>query len=498
MPRFAARLLCAACLLLTLPAARGEPPPRTDLYGDPLPQGAIARLGTVRFRHPSQVKHVAVSPDGKTLASSCGYDTVYLWEAATGKPLRELKLPKQHSADSLAFSPDGGFLAVGHDGVSLWRVATGEQLFRGEDGQCGVRRSLAFSPDGKALACAPYGCGGNGGWQASVITLWEVPGGRELLRLRGHEKGIAGFAFSPDGRALASVGEDRTLRLWDPATGQEVRRLVDGQAQPTQVAFSPDGSRLAWGNWEGVVTVLDLAAGGEVWHVAGHRQSVEVLSFSPDGTALLSGQYYGTARLWDATTGHELPGSDAVGLLGSSGAFSPDGKTLVLWGNGQAIHLWDVAAGRESRPAEGHTDQVVSVSVSPAARPPECLPRRPAGGRHRDGRAAGVGGRDRGGVRAAGLPEPREGPPGVLPGRNIAALPGRDARARVPGGPVPGGVGHRPTPLAGPRAGQVPRRGGVLPGREPGRRRRRGGGFVRVGRGHRRGVAGPAGAPRRG
>ncbi len=93
----------------------------TDLYGDPLPVGAIARMGTVRFRHEQPVNSVAFSPDGKMLAVGGRDKAIRLWEAATGKLIRKLDVSRIRS---VSFSPDGKRLASGHDDttVLVWDV----------------------------------------------------------------------------------------------------------------------------------------------------------------------------------------------------------------------------------------------------------------------------------------------------------------------------------------------------------------------------------------
>src|SRR4051812_3687540 len=87
-------LAASVALLAELPRAAGQQAERlVDAQGDSLPSGAIARLGTTRFRTGSRIFSTAYSPDGKTLAAGCGDDPVHLWDAETGKELRQLKEP---------------------------------------------------------------------------------------------------------------------------------------------------------------------------------------------------------------------------------------------------------------------------------------------------------------------------------------------------------------------------------------------------------------------
>src|SRR5262249_39269018 len=114
-------LLLSYLALAPLAAARPDPPkgqekpaapaPPTDLYGDPLPAGAVAGMGTVRLRQGGDILFIAFSPDGKTLASA-GRGGLRLWDVATGKEIRRFE---GHRAEvyCVAFSPDGKTLASG-------------------------------------------------------------------------------------------------------------------------------------------------------------------------------------------------------------------------------------------------------------------------------------------------------------------------------------------------------------------------------------------------
>src|SRR2546427_496545 len=132
MFRFPVCLLLVGWLTLTdTPLARCEPPPqpRLDSYGDPLPKGALARAGTVRFRHDNSITSLAFAPNGKTVASAGGDETIRLWEVATGKDLGQFQGSEKGNM-SVAFSPDGKTLASGgvDEIIRLWELAGGKEL----------------------------------------------------------------------------------------------------------------------------------------------------------------------------------------------------------------------------------------------------------------------------------------------------------------------------------------------------------------------------------
>jgi RNA polymerase sigma factor (sigma-70 family) len=339
---------------------------RTDLHGDPLPSGALARLGTVRFRPGEPIATVAISPDGKLLAAGDYRRTLALLDRATGKVVRRFQGERAFDCQ-LAFSPDGSLLAsAGLTGqVSLWNVPTGKEVhrFSGRIGTLAV-----FSPDGSLLATAysPHiKIGGRIPPPDPVIRLLDVATGKLHHDLRGHTDEVQAVAFSPDGKLLASVSSDKTARLWDVAGRRELRRLRGAPARFLSVAFAPDGARAAGGDQAGDIHVWDAATGKELRCFHAHRLGVFTLAFSSDGRRLASGgQEREPIRLWDPATGKEVRslnnrGDGSVRAV----AFSSDGRWLACGGN--LVQVWDTATGRDASPYPGQGGAVWCLTCTP-------------------------------------------------------------------------------------------------------------------------------------
>ena len=395
--------------------------------------------------HSGAVWYVAFSPDGKRLASAS--ETVMVSDAETGRQTwlfgpvaqaafsadlrrvaynnpwenpgqngvlkiwdvagRQVTLTLNgHSAfvDNSVFSADGKLLASADSDrtVKIWDVGTGHEIralkahFRAvssfvysTNGSIKYttpqlpRTSLVFSPDGKRLASAG---------QDWSVRVWEVMTGEESLVLKGHVGGVSSVAFSPDGKRLASAGEDETVKLWDAGGAHQALTLrgpaaSDSEAPSSRwLAFSPDGKRLAAASWDGMVKMWDAATGQETLAILGPINGPRTAALSPGGERLASADWDGTLKIWDTVTGQVTTirrgHDDGVMSL----VFSPDGKRLAAAMQGGIVKLWDARTGQESLVVNAGATASSTVGAGAGARSIAFSP---------DGERIAAGGMDR-------------------------------------------------------------------------------------------------------
>jgi WD40 repeat protein len=353
----------------------GPPEPsRADLFGDPLPEGALARLGTTRLYHGGYIIGLAFSADGKLLMSAGGENSIFhrgqgyslsggspirCWDTATGKEVRQLT---GHNGiiRTLVLAPDGKTLASAPDKgpVRLWDMATGKE--KGRISAPGLCSRIAFSPDGKYLAGESFQPG-------NAILLWDPATGKVMreLALPAQQRTNA-LAFAPDGKTLVSSNGSTSVFLWDVATGRQLLDLKGHAPGAVRaVAFAPDGKTVASGSTDRTVRCWEVASGKELYKFEGHGGLVNAVAFSPDGKTLATTGERRTILL-DAKTGKQVRAFEQT-AGGHALAFSPDGKTLA-WGEGQIVRLADVATGKDLSPSARNTGQVECVAFSPDGR----------------------------------------------------------------------------------------------------------------------------------
>lgn len=247
--------------------------------------------------HDGPVLALAYAKDG-TLASGGADKTVRLWDAK-GKAkatLKNLDAPVY----ALAFAPDGKTLASGGGAtVTLWDAAGTKKsdIKTGLD----VVAALAFAPDGKTLAGG--GARTLAGARIGKVHFWNTVSGKETRAPLEHAAGVFALAYHPNGKHLASAGRDTHVRLWDVAAGRALGSWSGHLGWVGAAAFTPDGAGLVTGSYDNLVRLWDADRFGGPQVLRGHADAVQALALAPGDTLLASGDRAGAVRLWDATTG---------------------------------------------------------------------------------------------------------------------------------------------------------------------------------------------------
>jgi WD40 repeat protein len=385
-----------------------------------LPSGDAPAKQLKAWKTPAKVQSLAVSPDGKFLASGGDTDGVIsLWQAETGELVQRLEGHSKRiaSAGGLAFSPSGKLLVSGSydDTARVWDVGTGQtlQILKRHNGPV---MGVAFSPDEKRIATSSTD---------KRLVLWEVDSGQPLQVFDGHQNFTVGVGFVPrrphadmdpaggkgDAPLLVSVSLDRVLRVWDTDSGVTLRalrghtagalkiavhaaqntgqgvqifsasndgtvrrwdiaplpyqQLVDLPGSSSSAAIAPNGKYVAVGLDSGALRMYSLPEMRVVGEQGNaHGRDIERLSFNADNTLLASASFDKTARLWavapDGTLTERQTFSghtDAVHGL----AFSPDGTLLATASYDGRVGLFTVGT-QEKRFIDAHEGKAESVA----------------------------------------------------------------------------------------------------------------------------------------
>jgi WD40 repeat protein/tRNA A-37 threonylcarbamoyl transferase component Bud32 len=306
------------------------------------------KLDPVRtLEHPRPVVTVVYSPDGKFLAGgdSAGFK---VWNAETLEEIWSVATP----AGQVVFAPDSRTLFAAWTNGPLpavhtftrWDVVRGQELSPLAV-EVSARRDYAhfcLGRDGKSLFVVPSG-------KATYVRAMETATGKEAFPRQGHTAPLNAVAVSPDGRTLASAGEDRAVKLWDLAERRVIHTLTAHTDEVFGLDFSRDGNLLASGSRDGTIIVWDVDEGTELRRIKGHSHAYTRIGLSPDGRIVAAGGEDGTVKRWHVDGGKEdrpLPGhAGGVRCV----AFSPDGARLASGGEDGTVRLHDLAGGGTRR-----------------------------------------------------------------------------------------------------------------------------------------------------
>ncbi len=301
---------------------------------------------------------MAVSSDSNCVAIGVENGSIYVWQIPSGDPLLTISAHDTYIF-ALAFSADGQTLVSGGmDGcVKFWDVKTGNcwQTLQAE----GSIWSLAFSPNGEWLAV------GTGG-EKRLITVWNWHTKQCLKTLFGHAGQPSSLVFVPpastdehnnlqddlqdslQGFRLVSGSHDATLKIWDLDRETCLQTLSEHKGVIFVVKLHPQGDRVASASFDHTVKLWDLTTGACLHTFTGHTAEVTSVSFSADGQLLASASYDRTIRLWDVATGQ------CVQIL-----------------QGHINHVWAaafVSSGDRAKASHAETQMLVSVSWDQSVR----------------------------------------------------------------------------------------------------------------------------------
>jgi WD40 repeat protein/transcriptional regulator with XRE-family HTH domain len=401
-------------------------------------------LNTLRG-HKEGITTMAFSPDGSRLyTGSDGDGFAIAWNVSTGELLFKFSgQSKAFGVDGIAVSPDGKHVATGEFDTTVRIWDSSGNLLHVLYGHASYIDDVAFSPDGKYLASAS---------EDGTAKLWEVETGKLILTLSGHTSGVVGARFSKDGKQIITISRDKTIKIWDisPVGGNDLLNLVGHTDRVYDVAYNPDGTQIATSSFDNTVKVWNSASGKELLTIAietpvnggsvsyspdgkqlifasGNQAKmmdtksgkivsalspfntlIADISYSPDGTKIAAASQDGIVRIYDSATakiliefnanpggieqiafspdgGHLAIANDngdiiydtatgkiiltlaghGDGIRSSGIAFSPDGKRIATTGNDATVKIWNSETGAELFSLTGHTGPTFGVLFSP-------------------------------------------------------------------------------------------------------------------------------------
>jgi WD40 repeat protein len=252
----------------------------------------------VQAAHLSIVESLAFSPDGKYLASG-SFQEVSLWDVKTGKLERKLT-GFAYNVVAIAFSQDGKLMATGGgaptaDGeVKVYEVGTWKLLTDIKNGHSDTVYGVSISPDSTKIAS----CGAD-----KFVKVFELPSGKFLKSFEGHTHHVLDVGWKSDGKLLASAGADNQVKVWDYEKGEKVRDIQAHTKQITRLQFIGKTSKFVTCSGDTLIKFWNVDTGGPSapGNCGGNTDFVYAVAVSPDGALVVAGGEEGVIRMYNGT-----------------------------------------------------------------------------------------------------------------------------------------------------------------------------------------------------
>lgn len=303
-----------------------------------LPTFQQKRLNPLRFLegHTDAVQTVAISPDGKAIASASDDGTVKLWQLESNNPIPIREIRDQGGwVRAVVFLSNQQIATAGQDkNIKIIDVATGK-VVKTLSGHTNLVNNLAIAPAQDLLASGSYD---------STINLWHISKGKLWRSLTGHTDKILGLATSPDGKLLASVSRDKTIRIWDVETGKTLVAIALSRAGASSILITPDSKQVISGGNDNVIRVWDIATGKQAFILSGHEDAIGAIAITNDGNYLFSGgkDSPNSIRFWNLKTRALLWNLIGHTDLVTSLVITPDQHKLISSSQDKNIAIWEV------------------------------------------------------------------------------------------------------------------------------------------------------------
>ena len=358
--------------------------------------------------HSADINSIQFSPDGKKIATAALNDYTRIWDAGTGKLIVNIieqvywiKSPQFQTYAQFRpiarFSPDGKKIVTTskYNTVTIWDAASGN-FIADLKGHISFVNTVQFSPDGNKILTAS---------EDLTAKIWNAKTGSLITDLKGHTSQINSAQYSTDERKIIIIFTDTTARIWDTASGtlmtavkgfitnayddqfglegkkiiagifdsttyiwdEKLGTLIAGVKAPVVNIYSAKFSqkkKIIMKPWDKTATIVDVTTGNFISELTGHTSFIISAEFSPDVKKIVTTSNDHSVKVWDAGSGKLL--ISIPGHRFKSASFSPDGNKIVTSSSdGTSSHIWDALTGSNTLELKGHTDRIWSAEFSP-------------------------------------------------------------------------------------------------------------------------------------